>query len=116
MAKSLANQESKRINEALAKAEDQRRQAEETVAQLAAVAASLTPQEPKGVGTVVRWTKWSGYTHASILGKVNVVGDGVWFTTQDPTRTGGNKILPSTWDDLLSQIGERNWSSLEVLS
>lgn len=117
MGKSLQNADRGRINEALAKAEENRRKAEATVAELAAVAASLTPAEPHGEGTVVRWSKWEGgYQYASIRGKNDVYGVGVWFTTQDPNRTGGNKILPLSWGELLSKIDERNWNTLEVLS
>lgn len=74
------------------------------------------PVEPTGEGAVVRWEKaWSsdspeGYQYAAIHD-----GDGTWYTTQDPRRTGKNKILPSTWDELLAVIGERNWNTLELL-
>lgn len=117
MGKALQNADRGRINEALAKAEENRRKAEATVAELAAVAASLTPAEPKDEGTVVRWTKWEGgYQYASIRGKNDFLDNGVWYTTQDPQRTGGNRILPMSWNDLLTRIGERNWDTLEVLS
>lgn len=76
------------------------------------------PVEPEGgEGTVVRWERsWSsdqpeGYVYAAITD-----GEGTWYTTQDPRRTGKNKILPSTWDELLAAIGEQNWNTLELLS
>jgi hypothetical protein len=84
-----------------------------------AVAQSLVakPQEPTQEGAVVRWEKsWSdgdgndGYQYAAIHD-----GDGTWYTTQDPRRTGKNKILPSTWDELLEKIGQHNWDTLELL-
>ena len=74
------------------------------------------PQEPTEEGAVVRWEKsWTnspseGYLYAAIHD-----GNGTWFTTQDPRRTGKNKILPSTWDELLDTIGEKNWPTLELL-
>lgn len=70
------------------------------------------PVEPTGgEGTVVRWSKWDGYLYASIND-----GDGVWYTSQDPRRTGGNKILPGTWEELLDKIGQQNWPTLELLA
>jgi hypothetical protein len=83
------------------------------------VAQSLVarPIEPEGEGTVVRWEKSWGdpgtpnYQYAAIND-----GDGVWYVTQDPRRTGKNKILPSNWDELLAAIGEKNWPTLELLS
>lgn len=116
MGTSIANQDRARVAEALAKAEEQRRVAEQTVAELASVAASLTPSEPDGVGTVVRFTKWDGYHYAAIRGKDDAFGKGVWYFTQDPTRSGGNKMLPKNWVGLLDTVGERNWDTLEVLS
>lgn len=102
--------------EALAKAEEQRRIAEKTVAELASVAASLRPEEPTEIGSVVRWAKWNGgYLYASIRGKNDAFDSGIWYTTQDPTRTGGNKIDPMRWPDLLDKISEHNWNTLEVL-
>lgn len=85
------------------------------------------PQEPTEVGAVVRWEKSWGdpdttegvYQYAAISD-----GEGTWYTTQDPRRTGKNtgtgrprrdKILPSTWDELLDRIGERHWETLELL-
>ena len=116
MAQSLLRKDHARSSEALAKAEVQRRQAEQTVAELAAVAASLTPVEPDEEGTVVRFTKWDGYHYAAIRGKSNQSGDGIWYFTQDPTRTGGNKMNPGTWRLVLETVGIRNWDTLEVLS
>jgi hypothetical protein len=60
---------------------------------------------------VVRWSKFDGYSYASIQ-----TPDGTWFTTQDPDRYGKQRIFPVSWDDLLAVIGERNWSTLELLS
>lgn len=88
------------------------------------VAQSLVakPVEPAGEGVVVRWRKWgaavdtvdSGYTYASIKGADNP-GGALWYTTQDPRRAGGNKIVPLPWDELLEKIGERSWPTLELL-
>jgi hypothetical protein len=83
------------------------------------VAKSLVakPQEPTQDAAVVRWSKWGDYTYASIKGgsdSDNPEG-AQWYTTQDPRRRGGNKILPSTWDELLAAIGEHNWDTLELL-
>lgn len=77
------------------------------------------PVEPNFDGAVVRWSKWGAgtadarvdYTYASIR-----TPDGVWYTTQDPRRTGGNKILPLFWEELLAKIGEKNWNTLELLT
>jgi hypothetical protein len=83
------------------------------------VATSLAarPQEPSDDAAVVRWNKvWNctAYTYAAIRGEDNP-GGALWYTTQDPRLSGKNKILPMTWDELLDRIGERNWSSLELL-
>jgi hypothetical protein len=89
------------------------------------VAQSLVakPIEPAGPNVVVRWSKWgtgdeSGYAYASIKGgdDSDNPGGALWYTTQDPRRKGGNKILPGTWDELLASIGERNWNTLELLT
>lgn len=83
------------------------------------------PVEPTADNAVVRWFKWGnstqaadqGYVYASVKGGSDADNPqgALWYTTQDPRRSGGNKILPATWDDLLDQIGERNWPSLELL-
>jgi hypothetical protein len=80
------------------------------------VAKSLVtkPIEPVDPGAVVRWTKWDGYTYASIRGEDNPQG-AYWYTTQDPRRSGGNKIIPLLWDELLDRIGQQNWNTLELL-
>lgn len=80
-----------------------------------AVALVSKPIEPVHDGTmlppVVRFTKFDGYSYAAIR-----TPDGTWFTTQDPGRYGNQRIFPMTWADLLDWLGERNWSSLELLT
>jgi hypothetical protein len=74
-----------------------------------------SPSNPVHDGTmlppVVRFTKFDGYSYAAIR-----TPDGTWFTTQDPRRYGDQRIFPMTWADLLDWLGERNWSSLELLT
>jgi hypothetical protein len=72
--------------------------------------ASLVPDEPVGLGTVIRFKKFNRqYSYAAIK-----VGD-EWYLTQNPNRPQDRK-LPKTWDELLDFVGERNWETVEVLS
>ncbi|AFF28348.1 hypothetical protein FDI09_gp22 [Mycobacterium phage Twister] len=72
---------------------------------------TLSPVEPAEEGTVVRFRKYNQvYTFAAIK-----VGH-LWFITQDGSRTSRQGHAPKTWQALLDWIGERNWSTIEVLS
>ncbi|AFU20696.1 hypothetical protein SEA_CHUPACABRA_70 [Mycobacterium phage Chupacabra] len=72
---------------------------------------TLTPVEPAEEGSVVRFRKYNQiYTFAAIK-----VGDR-WFITQDGSRTSRQGHAPKTWAQLLEWIGERNWTTVEVLS
>lgn len=71
---------------------------------------ALTPDEPAGQGTVVRFLKYNQhYTYAALR-----VGD-EWYLTQNPTRA-QDRRAPKTWAELLEFVGERNWDSIAVLS
>lgn len=80
-----------------------------------AVALVSKPIEPLHDGSmtppVVRFTKWEGYTYAAIR-----TPDERWFVTQDPDRYGNQRIFPMRWEELLDWLGERNWSTLELLT
>ena len=45
-----------------------------------------------------------------------VMGEAVWYITQDGSRSSRQGHAPKTWDGLLDWIGERHWDSIEVLS
>lgn len=71
---------------------------------------NLTPEEPLGQGTVVRFKKYNRrYTYAAIR-----VGS-EWYLSQNPTRPQDRKA-PKYWSELLEFIGDRNWDTIEVLS
>lgn len=76
------------------------------------------PAEPSGTATVVRFRKYGqAYSFAAIrIG--NTIGSrvGIWYVTQDGTRTSRQGIGPKSWDELLDWIGDRNVSTIEVLS
>lgn len=77
---------------------------------LKAVLAMTKPNEPAGLGTVVRFRKYDRrYTYAAI--KVGLE----WYLTQNPARPQDRKE-PKKWSSLLDFVGERNWDTIEVLS
>ncbi|ASZ75510.1 hypothetical protein KIW74_gp18 [Mycobacterium phage Kimona] len=68
------------------------------------------PQEP-AEGSVIKFRKFNqAYTFAALR-----IGDR-WFVTQDGSRSSRQGYSPKTWEQLLVWIGERNWSTIEVLS
>lgn len=88
------------------------RRREELEAQLAAIDTDLeglVPSEPVGLGAVIRFKKWHGYSYAAIRTPKG------WFITQDGSRSARQGIPPKDWDSLLQWIAERNWHSIEVL-
>lgn len=75
------------------------------------------PQEPQAVHSVVRFVKYDQrYTFAAIKAYTDAAGIGIWFLTQDGSRTSRQGHAPKYWADLLRFIGERNLHTLEVLS
>lgn len=74
--------------------------------------ASAKPREPEGKYAVIRFSKYSsGYTFAALR-----TPSGLWFITQDGSRSSRQGHAPKSWDNLLIWIGERNWAGIEVLS
>ncbi|QGJ90224.1 hypothetical protein PBI_SHEAKEIRA_78 [Mycobacterium phage SheaKeira] len=63
------------------------------------------PVEPATDGSVVRFTKFGGYSYAAIR------IDGTWFFTQGKMA----RISPRDWVDLLDWLGQANWHSLELM-
>jgi len=73
---------------------------------------SFTPEEPAEEGSVIRFQKYNyGYTFAAIK-----VPNGLWYLTQDGSRSARQGHAPKTWAELLAFIGPRNWHRIEVLS
>ena len=79
--------------------------------------ADARPKEPVNNHSVIRFTKYDQkYTFAAIRAYTDGLHRGVWFITQDGSRTSRQGHSPKTWDELLTFIGERNWNRVEVLS
>ncbi|QSM01170.1 hypothetical protein SEA_NANOSMITE_146 [Mycobacterium phage Nanosmite] len=77
----------------------------------------LEPQEPEENHAVIRFVKYnSRYTFAAIRAYTDASGQGVWFITQDGSRTARQGHPPKRWNELLNFIGERNWKRIEVLA
>lgn len=75
------------------------------------------PIEPVANHSVIRFVKYDqSYTFAAIRAYTDGAGEGVWFITQDGSRTSRQGHAPKTWPALLLFIGERNWVNIEVLS
>lgn len=77
----------------------------------------LTPQEPESLHAVIRFWKWDqSYIYVAVKTHLNADGKGVWYISQDGSRTSRQGIPPKTWAQLVAWIGERNWARIEVLS
>lgn len=73
---------------------------------------TITPlPEPVEQGSVIRFRKYDQkYSFAAI--KI----DYHWYVTQDGSRSARQGRPPMLWSELLDWIGERNYSTVEVLS
>lgn len=90
------------------------RELEEQLAQERALLAD--PVEPVGMHSVIRFVKYNQkYTFAAIKAYTDGTGQGVWFITQDGSRSSRQGHPQRNWDGMLSFIGERNWANIEVL-
>lgn len=78
-------------------------------AEAVSLLATLRPDQPSGLGTVVRFKKWGDYTYAAIR------AGNSWYITQDPTRV-SSRVGAKSWDGLLEWMTDRNWDTIEVLS
>ncbi|MBB5167101.1 hypothetical protein [Mycobacterium sp. AZCC_0083] len=75
------------------------------------------PIEPALNHAVIRFVKYDQkYTFAAIRAYTNAADGGIWFVTQDGSRSSRQGHAPKTWTELLAFIGERNWPNIEVLA
>lgn len=70
----------------------------------------LQPTEPAGDEVVIKFKKYNqAYSFAALK-----VGGGLWYITQDGSRSSKQGHEPMTWARLLEFIGERNWDTIKV--